>query len=355
VRLPCDRCAGLGEVVAPQRAPRRAAPQNAKLAALRAEFPTWDDATLSDVLGEARGDVGVARSLMLRWTVDDAHPDENASYVDVDEKGPATNEIYPSRHPISPWQELSISSYSAKASHSLSTHGQNTRDLETLCEPLRRDQFDRVMVRRLSRKAPSGCAGVMRAAAAWRKYVNYKAQAQDETTASFCQMPSPSETESLQRELISSLPREQAIEVGRQRLRERCEFLAVRTLDVVADGNCQFRAISQELFGSQDHHAEVRAQTVHTLRANSGKYQHLTVETGWERYLADMSLLTTWGDELTLQAAAEAYGVRIHVVTSNENNWYLQYVPEGGKPHGAREVFLTYAAPVHYDCFLPLR
>ena len=35
----------------------------------------------------------------------------------------------------------------------------------------------------------------------------------------------------------------------------------------------------------------------------------------------------TWGNELTLRAVADALGCVVHVVTSNEANWYLQYVP----------------------------
>ncbi|CAM9405351.1 unnamed protein product, partial [Heterosigma akashiwo] len=39
----------------------------------------------------------------------------------------------------------------------------------------------------------------------------------------------------------------------------------------------------------------------------------------------------TWGDELTLRAVAEEYGVRVHVMTSTEENWYLHYDPHDMK------------------------
>ena len=41
----------------------------------------------------------------------------------------------------------------------------------------------------------------------------------------------------------------------------------------------------------------------------------------------------------------------VHVVTSNEANWYLQYVPAAPstEPAAEKHVFLTYVAPVHYD------
>jgi hypothetical protein len=34
-----------------------------------------------------------------------------------------------------------------------------------------------------------------------------------------------------------------------------------------------------------------------------------------------MSITRTWGDELTLRAAAEYYQVTIHVTTTEKENW----------------------------------
>ena len=35
-----------------------------------------------------------------------------------------------------------------------------------------------------------------------------------------------------------------------------------------------------------------------------------------------------WGDELTLRAAVEAYSCIAHIISSEEQNWYLVYTPE---------------------------
>ena len=91
--------------------------------------------------------------------------------------------------------------------------------------------------------------------------------------------------------------------------------------------------------------------------------------------------MRTWGDELTLRAASDCFGVTIHVLTSHEANWYLRYAPADDKakagaksparkptPGGAaaaqttsprrlkvewrgKNVFLIYVSPVHYDAF----
>ena len=70
-----------------------------------------------------------------------------------------------------------------------------------------------------------------------------------------------------------------------------------------------------------------------------------------------------WGDELTIRAAADAFGCTVHVLTSDAENWHLRYTPAGmarqpslasaeladGSGAG-RRLFLTYISPVHYNC-----
>jgi hypothetical protein len=41
----------------------------------------------------------------------------------------------------------------------------------------------------------------------------------------------------------------------------------------------------------------------------------------FDTYVSLMSLSGTWGDELTLKAASEAFGLVLTVVTSASNNW----------------------------------
>lgn len=86
--------------------------------------------------------------------------------------------------------------------------------------------------------------------------------------------------------------------------------------------------------------------------------------------------LKTWGDEMTLCGACNAFecvingkapipsrfswfapGSRIallSVITSEAGNWYLQYWPrqdedEEGEAKGKKEIFIGYTYPLHYD------
>jgi hypothetical protein len=58
----------------------------------------------------------------------------------------------------------------------------------------------------------------------------------------------------------------------KQKLIERLNRLSLDMIQMLGDGNCQFRSLSNELFGSQDHHLEVRAQVVQHVRDHSEEF-----------------------------------------------------------------------------------
>jgi len=117
-------------------------------------------------------------------------------------------------------------------------------------------------------------------------------------------------------------------------------FTSIR---IDADGNCQFRAIADQMYGNQDDHEVVRQEVISEMENNSERYieglymlrvadlAEYEVETGmrsqadmdqgemWTAYIAELRrgpLPNTsfgWGDDITLQAAANLYGVQIQV------------------------------------------
>merc|ERR1719188_885269 len=130
-------------------------------------------------------------------------------------------------------------------------------------------------------------------------------------------------------------------------------MLRLASVDMEDDGNCQFRAMSQELFGSQDRHADVRRLATAYMRKRPADFRvYFEADKDWDDYLKGMALGGTWGDELTLRAVADALRVKIHVVTSDLENWYLQYEPAAIPP--IREVFLAYISPIHYNTLRPV-
>lgn len=148
--------------------------------------------------------------------------------------------------------------------------------------------------------------------------------------------------------------------VDQSLLDQRMAFLNMRSLQIRGDGNCQFRSFSQELFGTQDQHAHVREVAVAHIMEFSDSYSiYFDGDGSFGEWLGKMSEHGTWGDELTLRALADAYRVKVHVITTNKDNWYLEYEPDTSIPchemvmqakgEQVRHVFLCYVSPVHYN------
>ena len=86
------------------------------------------------------------------------------------------------------------------------------------------------------------------------------------------------------------------------------------------DGNCQFRALSQQLYGSEDYHGSVRRDAVNHMRREADFFGAMFEAADFEAYLLDMKRSKTWGDELTLRAVADALGCAVHLVMSPNPN-----------------------------------
>ena len=138
----------------------------------------------------------------------------------------------------------------------------------------------------------------------------------------------------------------------RQLLRRRLDGLGLRENEVDGDGNCQFRAIADQLYGSPDRDAEVRADIVEHLRSNSARYSAFVPES-YGAYIEDMGRDRTWGDHLTLQAASNVYGLEIRVYTSYDENWERVIRPtDDGNIR--RAIQLSFYAELHYNSVFPI-
>lgn len=142
-------------------------------------------------------------------------------------------------------------------------------------------------------------------------------------------------------------PKEHDMQAGLTLLSQRLAFCGLVEAQISGDGNCQFRSISYQLFGTQAHHAHVRARACAHMRANREEYEIFFEPGEFDEWLESMSELKKWGDELTLRAAADAFRCMIHVIQSTPENWHLTYVPAGGEP--VRRLVVTYVAPIHYN------
>ncbi|XVF05714.1 hypothetical protein REPUB_Repub05bG0196300 [Reevesia pubescens] len=135
-----------------------------------------------------------------------------------------------------------------------------------------------------------------------------------------------------------------------QRLLERLQVYNLVELKVEGDGNCQFRALSDQFYRTPEHHEFVRQQVVNQLKSYPDIYEGY-VPMAYGDYLEKMSKSGKWGDHVTLQAAADSYGIKIFVITSFKDTCYIEILPNVQR--SKRVIFLSFWAEVHYNSIYP--
>eukprot|EP00051_Salpingoeca_urceolata_P007142 m.94943 g.94943 ORF g.94943 m.94943 type:complete len:399 (+) comp15136_c1_seq2:202-1398(+) len=147
----------------------------------------------------------------------------------------------------------------------------------------------------------------------------------------------------------SHATREGAIAAGVRLLEKRLAHNGMRSEQMADDGNCQFRAVSHQLYGCQDYHFLVRQRACDRIEADRVAFaMYFEDDAEFEEYVLNMRQDFTWGDELTLKAISDEYGVIVNLITSQPTNWFMQYKAEVlVKP--AKRIFICYIAPIHYN------
>ena len=120
------------------------------------------------------------------------------------------------------------------------------------------------------------------------------------------------------------------------------------------DGNCQFRALSFGLYGSEDRHAEVRANIVQHLRENPERYFAFpeTDEEVFADFVNRMSRDREWGGARTLRAFEQSYRRGVRVLSDNEQNSVINHMREGLQED---VITITHYGEVHYNGAKPIR
>ncbi|KZV42358.1 hypothetical protein F511_17847 [Dorcoceras hygrometricum] len=112
-----------------------------------------------------------------------------------------------------------------------------------------------------------------------------------------------------------------------ERLLNRLQLYDLVELKISGDGNCQFRSLADQIYRTPQYHKSVRTQVVNQLKSQPELYENY-VPMSYDDYLKRMSKNGEWGDHVTLQAAADFFGIKIFVLTSFKDTCYIEILPK---------------------------
>ncbi|GFQ07731.1 otu domain-containing protein ddb_g0284757 [Phtheirospermum japonicum] len=146
--------------------------------------------------------------------------------------------------------------------------------------------------------------------------------------------------------VIGDIPDPNDATLDHERLAQRFSTYGLAEMQIEGDGNCQFRAISDQLFQNQDYHKYVRKEVIKQLKRHRKLYESY-VPMKYRHYVRKMKKLGEWGDHVTLQAAADKFEAKICLVTSFRDTGYIEILPKNASP--SRELWLSFWSEVHYN------
>lgn len=125
----------------------------------------------------------------------------------------------------------------------------------------------------------------------------------------------------------------------------------LHVIEIEGDGNCLFRAISHQLYLSEDYHEKLRIKCVEHMKKYRKRFECFC-SVPFDQYLTDMAILGTWGDDLEIRALEEILDYIICIYSSNTSNVAIpirKNFEEDEILHGVPTIKLSYHGNSHYN------
>lgn len=110
--------------------------------------------------------------------------------------------------------------------------------------------------------------------------------------------------------------------------------------NIRGDGNCLFRAISHQIYGTSEHHQMIREKVVEYMRIEKDFFRNFIIisdewvgdnddESAHLKYFRDMNQLGTWGGDPEIQACVEIYNRPINLYYFKETDGTVNIIKRG--------------------------
>ena len=143
-------------------------------------------------------------------------------------------------------------------------------------------------------------------------------------------------------------------------LTTRLARIGRRPVNIIGDGNCFFRSISHQLYGTEDRHPQIRALAIQHLINYPEHFVEYNTHQSWLQYLQSMSRLGTWADHIIIQAVANANNLRINITESEPNfseSTAISSIYAESETHrrNLRDIYVGHLEELHYVSTTPIR
>ncbi|BFZ62553.1 2-oxoglutarate dehydrogenase E1 component [Saitoella coloradoensis] len=122
------------------------------------------------------------------------------------------------------------------------------------------------------------------------------------------QVPSSSTQRQAKKTVSFTEPAPGSVAYDPNDLRSTLQAQGLYAKDVLGDGNCLFRALSDQFYGEVSRYAEIREKCVEYMKANEDDFKCFVGEDEeWEHYVRRMASDGVYGDNLEIVAFARTY------------------------------------------------
>ena len=106
--------------------------------------------------------------------------------------------------------------------------------------------------------------------------------------------------------------------------------------NMLPDGNCMFRALSHQLFGTVEHHLELRQTLLSVIQNNYATYEPYWIEhtphgiVKFKDHMKSLANPGSWGTHVELQATSDCFNVTVFICSPNLSRilrWERKAVP----------------------------
>ncbi|WAR59553.1 hypothetical protein PtB15_11B193 [Puccinia triticina] len=105
--------------------------------------------------------------------------------------------------------------------------------------------------------------------------------------------------------------------VDEKRLKDQLTRMGFYAVNTLGDGNCLFRALSDQLYGTPNRHLEIRQEVCGYLAQHEARYKafvDMDEDESWESHLELMAKQGTYGGHLELSAFANFHRRPIKII-----------------------------------------